>query len=304
MNANIDSRRIYVFLGFAFGIAWLVGLVVFLTGGLIESPVVVPGTPITLALVAIALGYMWSPGIAHVLTRVVTREGWEGTYLRPQLRIGWPYWIAAWFIPVILSISGAFLFFLFLPQYFDPTMANVRETFPPGELPSIPLWLLVAINTLIAVLVSPVINTFFTFGEEFGWRAYLQPKLLPLGSRRAILLLGVIWGIWHWPVIAMGHNYGLDYPGYPWSGMLMMVWFTLVAGIFLGWVTMRGGSVWPAAIGHAAINGIAGWGMLFAIGEPPTLLGPTPVGFIAAIPWTLLAVILLIHPTALRSPEK
>ena len=77
----------------------------------------------------------------------------------------------------------------------------------------------------VAVLAAPLINSFFTFGEEFGWRAYLQPKLMPLGFRKAMLLMGLIWGVWHWPLIAMGHNYGLDYFGAPWTGML--AWFGL-----------------------------------------------------------------------------
>jgi membrane protease YdiL (CAAX protease family) len=37
------------------------------------------------------------------------------------------------------------------------------------------------------------------FGEEYGWRGYLLPKLLPLGELRASLLVGVIWGVWHFP---------------------------------------------------------------------------------------------------------
>lgn len=97
---------------------------------------------------------------------------------------------------------------------------------------------------------------------------------MPLGARRAFVLTGAIWGVWHWPVIAMGHNWGLDYPGVPWLGMLAMVWFTFLIGTFLGWATLRSGSVWPAVIGHGAINGIAGIAMLFARGRPNPLLGP------------------------------
>src|SRR4030042_5224477 len=111
---------------------------------------------------------------------------------------------------------------------------------------------------------------------------------MPPGRRRAVLLLGLIWGMWHWPVISMGHNYGLDYPGAPWLGMGAMVWFTLVIGVFLGWVPLRGGSVWPAVIGHAAINGITGIGAIFVRGNPNPLLGPLPVGVIGSLGFALL----------------
>ena len=58
-------------------------------------------------------------------------------------------------------------------------------------------WTVVISQTLFAVLIAPLINSIPILGEEFGWRAYLQPKLMPLGGRTAILLTGVIWGVWH-----------------------------------------------------------------------------------------------------------
>jgi membrane protease YdiL (CAAX protease family) len=75
--------------------------------------------------------------------------------------------------------------------------------------------------------------------------------------------------------------------------MLAMVWFTVVTGTFLGWVALRGGSVWPAVIGHAAINGSAGMGILFAQGTPNPVLGPLPVGVVGSAAWTVLALWIL-----------
>jgi membrane protease YdiL (CAAX protease family) len=160
-------------------------------------------------------------------------------------------------------------------------------------------WLIVASQVVLGILIAPVVNGLFTFGEEFGWRGYLQPKLMPVGVRKTFVLMGLIWGVWHWPIIAMGHNYGLDYPGVPWLGLLGMVWFAFVTGTFLGWISWRGGSVWPAVIGHGALNGIANLGVLFVQGQPNPLLGPLPVGVIASIPWTIVALWILFSPRAL-----
>jgi membrane protease YdiL (CAAX protease family) len=112
--------------------------------------------------------------------------------------------------------------------------------------------------------------------------------------------MGLIWGVWHWPVILMGHNYGLDYPGAPFLGPLAMVWFTLVLGTFLGWVTLKARSVWPAVIGHAAVNGMANLGVIFVQGEPNPLLGPLPVGLIGGAGFTVVALLLFLVPGALR----
>lgn len=306
MESKLDVKRILIFLAFAFGIAWSMGLIVYLTGGLVDSPVLVevPGVMnLTLATVLIAVAYMWAPALGNILTRLVTREGWHDAKLKPRLRRGWPYWLAAIFLPAVLTIIGAVVFFLLFPQYFDPELGVLQSMLgESASLMPVPLWGLVVIQVVQGILLSPIINSLFTFGEEFGWRGYLQPKLMPLGGRRTMLLMGVIWGVWHWPVIAMGHNYGFGYPGAPWTGLLAMVWFTLVIGTFLGWATLRGSSVWPAVLGHAAINGIAGLAVIVMQGEPNPLLGPLPVGLIGSAGFTLLALWLFLSPRALR-PE-
>jgi uncharacterized protein len=297
----IDRRRILIYLAFVFGIAWAMALVVYLTGGLAESPMIIPALNISLALVLLALGVMWAPAVAHILTRVVTREGWADVGLRPNLRRGWPYWLAAWFLPGILTVIGMVAFFVLFPATFDPTLSTLMGMLPPGF--EIDPWILAAAQLFQAMLIAPLVNSFFTFGEEFGWRGYLQPKFTPLGGRRATLLVGIIWGIWHAPIIAMGHNYGLTYPGAPWAGVLMMVWITVLFAALLGWVTVRGGSVWPAVIGHAAINGIAGLGAIFVRGQPNPLLGPLPVGIIGSAGFALLALIIYLNPRALAPRE-
>jgi hypothetical protein len=91
----------------------------------------------------------------------------------------------------------------------------------------------------------------------------------------------------------MGYNYGTNYPGFPWTGMVAFLAFTVGAGTFLARLTAGEGSVWSASIGHGAINAIGGVSLLFLAGESNSLLGPTPVGLLAAIPWLVLAAWLL-----------
>lgn len=300
----MDIRRIGIFLALAFGISWTTALVVYLTGGLSDSPALIPGTNFTLALVLIAVPYMMAPALAHVLTRVLTGEGWSDPWLRLHFRRGWPYWALAWVLPALLTVAGAALFFVLFPAYFDPTLGVLRRLLESSlgeaadELPlSLPL--LTALQALQAVLIAPIVNSLFTFGEEFGWRAYLQPKLMVLGWRKTMVWMGLIWGLWHAPVIVMGHNYGTDYPGAPWLGIVGMIWFSTVVGIFLGWLTVRAGSVWPAVIGHAALNGFASLPALFIQNEPNPLLGPLPVGIIGSLGFTAIAIWMF-----LREPSK
>ena len=305
MKTNLDTKRITIFLAITFGLAWTIALIVYLTGGLINSPVLVPGTPITLALVLLAIPVMWSPAIGNILTRIITKEGRKNTYLRPHFKRGWPYWLAAWFLPGILTLVGMSIFFLLFPHTFDRSLGRLQALLDANGTASanINLWVIAAGQVIQAMLIAPIANSAATFGEEFGWRGYLQPKLMPLGGRKAMLLMGVIWGVWHWPIILMGHNYGLDYPGPPFLGPLAMVWFCLVIGIFLGWVTLKSNSVWPAVIGHAAVNGIAGIGMIFIQGTPNPILGPLSVGIIGGLGFAFVALLIFFSPSGLSETQ-
>lgn len=297
------NKRVIIFLSFSFGISWAVGLAIFLTGGLEHSPAI--GTSgLTLAYLLL-VAYMWGPALGNLLTRLTTREGFGDLWLAPDLKRRWKTWLIAWLAPGIFILLGAGLFFLLFPQYFDSTFQTIRLQIAfsgkdPGAV-DIPQLLLV--QFLLAIAISPLVNGIATFGEEFGWRAYLLPKLTPLGVKKALLLSSIIWGIWHWPVIAMGYNYGMEYFGAPWLGLLMMVWITIGFGVFIGWLTLRGRSVWPAVIAHGAINGIAAISTLVTKGEPSTLLGPMPIGLIACLPFIIASLWVLFFPPALAGIE-
>ncbi len=292
-----DRKRIYIYLSFAFGMAWLAGLAIYLTGGLAKSPY---------SLVLLSVGYMGAPAVAHLLTRVITKEGWRDLYLRPRFRQGWVYWLICWIAPAAFTFTGMAIFFALFPAYYDPSLAAVQKlmqaSLAAAGQPSVTInpWLIVISQTATAVLIAPILNAIPILGEEFGWRAYLQPKLLPLGTRKAMILMGVIWGLWHAPIIAMGHNYGVNYPGAPWLGILAMTWFTFLFGTFIGWAVLRSGSVWPAVIGHGALNGIAGIQVFFIQGNPNQVLGPAVVGVIGSLTIALITLVIFLWPNALN----
>jgi membrane protease YdiL (CAAX protease family) len=285
LKNQVDLKRVLIFCGFAFGMAWAAALAIYLTGGLNNRQAVI---------ILVSVGYMGAPAVSHVVTRFITREGWQNLYLRTNFKQGWKYWLLCWLLPGFFTLAGALLFFVIFPQHFDSSLGVVKNFMKfslPGKIISDELVRNMVIGqTALAMLVAPLLNALPVFGEEFGWRAYLLPKLMPLGWRKAMLAMGVIWGLWHAPLIAMGHNFGLDYSGAPWLGMLVMIWFCLVFGTIIGWASLQAGSVWPAVIGHGAINGIAGISVLLIKGEPNALLGPIPVGLIGSFGFTLISL--------------
>ena len=301
--AKIENKRIFLFLIMAFGISWMTALVIYVTGGLTDSPTIsIENSQISLAYILLATAYMFGPAIANILTRIITQEGRSSLYLHPHFDGGrWVTYLLAWFLPGVCTLIGAVVFFLVFPNLFDPELSVLTQQLEAvGQARTLSPWIVVILQALQAILISPLLNTISTFGEEFGWRAYLQPKLMPLGARKANLLTGLIWGVWHWPIILMGYNYGFNYYGAPFLGLLAMVWFTLNLSVILGWLTIKAENVWPAAIAHGAINGIASIGLLFVQGSPSTLLGPTPVGIIGGSGLTIVALILFILPGSFK----
>jgi membrane protease YdiL (CAAX protease family) len=115
-------------------------------------------------------------------------------------------------------------------------------------------------NALISFLIQVVILALtFALAEEVGMRGYLQPRLMSLGRRRALLVVGLVWASWHMPLILLT-------PVFPVGNKLIslpLFYATIVAAsFFYGYLRIYTGSVWPASIAHAVHN--AAWGALGA----------------------------------------
>jgi uncharacterized protein len=267
----IQRKSLIWFLLISFSLAWILFLLPLTTGA--------PGTPlrqnVTLACWTAA---MWAPGIAAlVVTRFVLK--------RPLKSLGLGHlgekraYLWAWLLPIGLAIAAGVFSYLFSPNKLDLTFPAFRMAMaavPGGQ--ALPAALIVAAQIAISFTLAPLLNTLFALGEELGWRGFLLPSLLPLGQWRAILISGIIWGIWHAPAIAQGHNY----PSQPVLGILMMIVFTVLLGAILSWLYLRTGSPWAPALGHGTINAVAGLPVLFMAGIDITYTGTlvSPVGWI------------------------
>jgi uncharacterized protein len=293
--SKIDRKRIFIFTGIAYGISIALALATYSYGGIFIS---YPLKMRSQAFILMAV-WMFAPMVAHIATRLITREGRSNTLLRPNLRRGWRFYLAALCLPALATIVGATIYYLLFPGRFDVTMTYSRDTL--GIVPTVGItdpWTFLITQTPLTIVLS-IITLPLMFGEEFGWRAYLLPKLMPLGARKAVLLVGVIHGAWHWPFFLMGYTYGFDYWGAPVVGALLYLVIVCFPSVFLAWVTLRSGSVWPAALAHGVINASANWTLVFISGASVPLIGPQPVGIIGSLGFALLALLIFISPRAL-----
>src|SRR6266536_1771788 len=173
-----DTHRpgIIAYLGIAFGLAWAWWAVV-LYGLKLNSHD--PG--FTIALIP----GMFAPAIAAIVVRArVTREGFTGAGLRPRLRRGWRYYLFA--LLLAPGLAGMIIALTVL--------SGAAEPHPHFRLGAAsPL-----VALIIAIAVTPLL-----WGEEFGWRGYLQPRLLPRRPVWSAIATGAIWGAWHYPLIVL-----------------------------------------------------------------------------------------------------
>jgi len=290
---RLYPRRIGIFILVSFGFSWLVAGYIFRTGGISGSSGAVDASLLTILLVA----FMFGPALGHLVVRLLTSAEFslEAAWLRPHCRKEWKWYVYAWFFPALLILPGVALFYALFPHHFDIAMEGIRGTLGPEASSALSPTSIAIVQILAALTIGPAINTFAAFGEEWGWRGFLVQHLLPYGQRVAVVGTGLVWGIWHWPIIAMGYNYGFDYAGSPWLGMLAMAWIAIFLGAILAWVTLQSGSVWPAAVGHGAFNAIAGYGILFATGDPNLLFGPLGTGLVVSLPVVLVGGLLLVR---------
>ena len=138
---------------------------------------------------------------------------------------------------------------------------------------------LMIVGTLFSgLLAGCTINAVAAFGEEYGWRNYMVDALRGQSFWKAALMIGIIWGIWHAPLILMGHNY----PQHPVAGVGMMCIFCILLGIIELYFVLKTGSVIPAALIHGIVNAIAGSTLFLVQGGSDLTIGMTGIsGFIA-----------------------
>ncbi len=169
------------------------------------------------------------------------------------------------------------------------TLADITKLYPPGAAQAMPQGALLATAFLNTIIIGPFLGLIITFGEEYGWRGFLQTELVRLGRIRGVGLLGIIWGIWHWPIIVMGYNY----PGQPILGPLLMTVFTVVLSYFLAYAVFKSKGVWSAAYLHALSNQALSF-FLAAVVTPASMVMSFGIG-LPGLALCALAVLLILR---------
>ena len=262
------KKGIIAYILIAFIMAWVLWEILIRAGFSANSPffqfILIPGA--------------FSPAIAAIIVRKwITHEGFADAGLKPNLSRAWRYYLFAWLLPLFVSAIIIGLVIAFGIGSPDFSLQRAMGVLSPGttvsDLPSIFFFIPI-------VMIASLFSTFAIWGEEFGWRGYLQIRLFSERPLLAAVSTGIIWGIWHYPINLRGYNF----PEHPILGLLVFPISTILLSIIFGWLRLRSGSVWSACLAHSATNTIgASLTMLLFLGGPDFLF-TSYLGLLSWIP--------------------
>ncbi|WP_309119575.1 type II CAAX endopeptidase family protein [Paenibacillus sp.] len=183
--------------------------------------------------------YMFAPVLAMLVVLLVTgdlfkRKSWAELGLN---KAGFKYWGFALLAPVVV-LAAAYLILWSTPyaSFFVPEGTTAAT------------WFIIPVKLFVAIVLYTATSS---LGEELGWRGYLLPKLAGFGRKKAMALVGLLHGAFHFPIMLAGDYHSA---GNPWIVIPMFLTTTVLISFVFGAMRIAAGSVWPAAIMHAVHN--------------------------------------------------
>lgn len=287
----VNWRGVGCYVVIAYALMWLVCLPLWVTRTSLA----------TLPAQGVILVGMFTPALASFLVcRFVDHTPWlrrvglvPPTLLRPIVMLSLTAFAVVTGCIAAATALGSALGLVHLDLVGLSGITDLEAQLPSTgrPLPS-PLTLLLVsvVGTVIAAFSA---NALAAAGEETGWRGYLLPALLPLGRVRAVVIVGVVWALWHAPIILLGYDY--EDAGRA-AALVALSGFCILFGTFLAWLRVRSDSVVPAAVAHGTVNG---WMRLFpvlvAAGQPVSSVVASPMGLVGYAVFGALAGWLLVR---------
>jgi membrane protease YdiL (CAAX protease family) len=268
------TKGILAYLVIAFAGAWIIWGIAWL----LKVPATSPG----FQLAVLPGGF--APALAAVIVRRwITHEGFADAGLRLQLGKQWPFYIFALLLPLFVVgviVALAVVFNVGQPDF--SLQDSLGKLYPGTRFPSIPpiAYAVLPIELMIdSLLFTPVL-----WGEEFGWRGYLQIRLFGDRPLLAAMTTGLIWGVWHYPLILMGYE---RYENISF-GLLVFPVSTILLSIIFGWLRRKTNSVWTTSLAHSATNVVgASLILLLFVGNPHYTL----VSYLGILAWIPLGIV-------------
>ena len=293
-----EKKKTIIYLIWAFVIAWILQVIASVVVNVSANATGLTSSLGNLIFSGVLAVSMFAPFFAVLLAKYPLKGmGWV-----PKFKGNIGRMVLAWLGPLLFTILGAIVYFVMFPERFDLTgayfaIALGEEGLAQIEAQGLTVQQLLLIQIASVPLYAPFMNMFFALGEEVGWRGMLYPQLKSFfGKTKGRIIGGVIWGVWHWPVMLLaGYEYGKEYPGAPILGLVTFCVFCIVGGTLLDVLYEKTECIWVPSLGHGAINATASLAIYLTKPEyiDQMIFGPSPIGIVGMVPALIVAVIIL-----------
>jgi len=211
--------------------------------------------------------YMFLPAACSIILQIIHKE-------KPFTNLGISFRFNRWFIiagiiPILYSFTALGINLLFPNISFSAAYEGLLSKLPAEQvelaeqqLSKFPPVIYFFLQVFGAIIAGYTINAVAGFGEELGWRGFLLKSLKHKKFLSVSLIIGTVWGLWHFPLILIGHNY----PQHPVIGVGLMIIFCILLTPMMIYIVKKSKSVITAAIFHGMNNAIAGISILYIVG--------------------------------------
>lgn len=258
---------------------------------LLEWLILHRGAPV-LQQLPLVFALMWMPALASLVARVALRDGVRDI----SFRLGGTPGLRGIIIGVAVPLAVGAV------AYGGARAAGLVNFAPPVEIGRLSLSGVspfVRFCVLLALAVGPltVFSMLSAAGEEIGWRGYMLTRLVDAGVPYPLVASGVIWALWHFPLILSGQYAAGPHP-------LLSAWLFLVdvigIALAIGVLRLDTGSVWPAIVLHGAWNAIIQGPFDRSFTGPGAALWVGESGVLVAIASLAVGIVLVRRPWRVR----
>lgn len=293
-DKKVETKRILYFLALCFGVAWVLEIFALI-------PMYQSGNADAAKEAADMIPQlMLTPALSALVVRMATREGLVKSGFQFNFFEQKALFLSGWFGTTALTFAGALIYFLIFRDNFDPDMTNFVASYKEGaartgvQFDAANIVAAYKTDLLIKVFTAAVLDFINSFGVEWGFRAYLLPKLYrKCGAVWSMVLSGLASGLWFAPLVAAGSYYGTGNVGFPVVNILAMCIFGAVTGIIYACLCLRTGSIFPAVFARSAVNVMMSQAVLFTFDGGNFFVGPSPTGILSGLPFIAAAAVCL-----------
>ncbi len=228
-NSTSNIKKIIYFLLLTFLISWTIFPIYLLCGNSVGDG----------KFVFVLLYYKLTPMISALILQKLYYKNeplLKGLYVSFKKNI---WFLIAWIMPIVIFIVSISFSLVFPVKVLEDGLSVAT-----------------VLNIIgLSLAFGVTINCFFALGEELGFRGFLFKQLSNLSFISKTIVIGILWGVWHYPIAYLG--YGFSYS--PFLETVFLMFYLIFLSYILNYILIKAKSIIATSIFYGTLNAISGF---------------------------------------------